>query len=150
MIKKVTLENLSSWSKLASQLWSTDKEELEEEFRQGAFPYEFLYDLSGQTVAFMSLSIRNDYVEGAKSSPLAYLEGIYVLEDHQQQQIARRLLEYAKKWAQEQGLDQIASDCLLNNAASQAFHQKLGFQEESRSVHYILNLEGEDDERTIF
>ena len=103
----------------------------------------FIIELS---IAFLSLSIRYDYVEGAKSSPVAYLEGIYVMEEYQQQHIARTLLEYAKKWARKQWLHQLASDCEWNNVASQAFHQKLGFTEVSRSVHYMLNLTEEEED----
>lgn len=140
MIKQVTIKTLPHWSRLASQLWSSNQETLEEAFRQGKFPYEFLYEKNGEVVAFMSLAIRKDDVEGATIRPIAYLEGIYVLEPHRQQDVAHDLVAYAKDWAKKQGFCQLASDCACENTISQAFHQKQGFQEVGRSVHYILDL----------
>lgn len=146
MIEEVTIESVQDWANLASQVWQEEPSYLVKEFREGLFPNEFLYQKDGKCIAFLSLSIRYDYVEGAKSSPVAYLEGIYVMEEYQQQHIARTLLEYAKKWARKQGLHQLASDCEWNNVASQVFHQKLGFTEVSRSVHYMLNFTEEEED----
>ena len=40
----------------------------------------FLCRLEGMAVGFAQCQLRRDYVEGAKSSPVGYLEGIYVKE----------------------------------------------------------------------
>ena len=115
----ITIESVQDWANLASQVWQKAPTSLVKHFCEGLFPNEFLYRKDGKCIAFLSLSIRYDYVEGAKSSPVAYLEGIYVMEEYRQQHIARTLLEYAKKWSRKQGLHQLASDCEWNNVASQ-------------------------------
>lgn len=139
MITPVTAETAKSWAHLASQLWSPQTPELEADFLAGRFPYEFLYWDNGRAVTFMSISIRQEYVEGGSSSPLAYLEGIFVLEPYQQTGIARQLIDYAKFWARKKGLSQLASNCQVTNLVSQQVHQALGFEEVSRTVNYILD-----------
>lgn len=37
-----------------------------------------LYSIDEKIVAFIYLSVRNDYVEGSESCPAGYVEGIYV------------------------------------------------------------------------
>ena len=83
MIKQVDSHSLSDWSALASTVWQTERTQLEADFKAGAFPYEYILWQNGRAIAFISLSIRKDYVEGAKTSPVAYLEGISVLSEYQ-------------------------------------------------------------------
>lgn len=95
MIEEVTESNVDEWALLASQIWSLSQEKLEVHFLSGKFPYEFIYRKGDNAVAFISLSIRKDYVEGTKGSPVAYLEGIFVLENYRNQQIANKLVDFA-------------------------------------------------------
>ncbi|WP_438478711.1 aminoglycoside 6'-N-acetyltransferase [Streptococcus pluranimalium] len=141
MIESVTKSNISEWAALASQLWSTSQESLVEEFLSHKFPYEFIYRKDGHVVAFMSLSIRQDYVEGTQGSPVAYLEGIFVLGAYQKLGIASRLLDFARSWAKKNGMKELSSDCSLENSVSQEFHQALGFREVSRSVHFVMKVD---------
>ncbi|MFC5630416.1 MULTISPECIES: GNAT family N-acetyltransferase [Streptococcus] len=139
MIKPVDSHSLSDWSALASTVWQTERLQLEKDFQIGSFPYEFLFWQNGRAVAFISLSIRKDYVEGAKTSPVAYLEGINVLSDYQRSGIAKELIDFARQWARNQGIRQLASNCELDNLTSQAFHSAVGFKEVSRTVNYVLD-----------
>ncbi len=90
-----------------------------------------------QPVAFMNLSLRFDYVPGAKTSPVAYVEGIYVIEEFRNSGIARGLIGFAEKWAVEHECRQLASDALLDNTVSQEFHTRVGFSEVERTVAFI-------------
>lgn len=140
-IVSVKKDEVKIWLGFASQVWSSDMDYLQEAFLNDQFPYEFLYWRAGKTLAWLSLSIRKEYVEGSSHLPLAYLEGIAVTQEARQQGIAQELLAFAKLWAKAHGCVQLASDCSLENIASQAFHHKMGFREVSRSVHYILNVD---------
>lgn len=140
MIEAVTKNNVSDWAALASQLWSKSEESLTKEFLSQKFPYEFVYRKEGRVVAFMSLSVRQDYVEGTQMSPVAYLEGIFVLEAFRKLGIASSLIVFAHNWTKKQGLKELASDCSLENITSQTFHHSLGFQEVGRSVHFVMNV----------
>ncbi|MDR6726346.1 aminoglycoside 6'-N-acetyltransferase I [Paenibacillus amylolyticus] len=91
-------------------------------------------------VGFIHLSIRTDYVEGSNSSPVGYVEGIYVEQECRNQGISKRLVEAGEKWAKSVGCTQIASDTELTNHSSQAFHAKIGFTEANRIVAFIKDL----------
>lgn len=85
---------------------------------------------------FAEVAVRHDYVNGCESSPVAFLEGIYVAPPHRKQGVARALVEEALSWASERGLSEFASDVLLGNEASLAFHEAVGFLETERVVYF--------------
>ena len=100
----------------------------------------FLCRLEGMAVGFAQCQLRRDYVEGAKSSPVGYLEGIYVKETCRRQGIARALLQCAEAWAKEKGCRELASDCTLETQESLRFHQNVGFAEANRIICFIKRL----------
>lgn len=91
-------------------------------------------------VAFIHVSIRNDYVEGAAELPIAYIEAVYVKPDYQKQGIGKKLINEAEKWALQNGCKQIASDTELHNAAGIEFHKHAGFTEANRIVCFVKEL----------
>ena len=92
-------------------------------------------------VAFVHVSIRNDYVEGSNDSPVAYIEAIYVKPNYQKRGIARMLVNVAENWAMQKGLRQLASDTPIDNKTSIKFHKKVGFTEVERVVCFIKDIE---------
>ena len=100
----------------------------------------FLYREHGEAVGFAQCQLRRDYVEGTETSPVGYLEGIYVREGARRQGIARRLLSACESWAKAQGCVEFASDCELDNTDSQRFHRAVGFEEANRIVAYVKKL----------
>ena len=88
-------------------------------------------------VGFAQCALRRDYVEGSSTSPVGYLEGIFVLPEHRRRGIARRLVDACQSWAQLQGCKEFASDCELDNLESQRFHQACGFTEVNRIVCFL-------------
>lgn len=112
-----------------------------EKFRNNKFPYEFFYfSSSEEPIAWISLSLRHDYVEGCQNSPTAYLEGIFIIPDYRSQGIDDKLLSFAISLAENRGISQLASDVEFDNQLSQNFHVKYGFREVGRTVHYVLEL----------
>lgn len=91
-------------------------------------------------VGFAQCSLRRDYVEGTATSPVGYLEGVFVLESHRRRHIAKDLVDACLIWAKKQGAREFASDCLLENAASIAFHHGIGFKEANRLVCFVRDL----------
>lgn len=87
-------------------------------------------------VAFAEISIRHDYVNGCESSPAAFLEGIYVAPAHRRAGAARALVETGLNLMQARGITEFASDALLDNTASHAFHRAVGFAETERVVYF--------------
>lgn len=88
-------------------------------------------------VGFAQCALRRDYVEGSSTSPVGYLEGIFVLPEHRRRGIAHRLVDACQSWAQLQGYKEFASDCELDNLESQRFHQACGFAEVNRIVCFL-------------
>jgi len=91
---------------------------------------------SGSTVGFVEASKRVDYVNGTTSSPVAFLEGLYVEPGARCRGVARALVESVVTWALQQGLSELASDSLGDNGAAHAAHRALGFEETERVVYF--------------
>lgn len=141
MILPLTRANQEEWARLCALLWpgSTAEDHLDD-LLEGNAQYEYLYYLGDEAVGFISLSIRNDYVEGTKSSPVGYIEGIYVRPECRGRGIARELVEFAKAWTRGRGLTELASDCDLLNDESRAFHKSVGFLEATTVVCFTMDL----------
>ena len=145
-ITRATGEALPQAAALACELWPghtpdellTEWEALPPE--EGAF---FLAEADGVPAGFAQCQLRRDYVEGTDSSPVGYLEGVYVREEYRGRGLARALLQACEGWAREQGCAGFASDCELNNTGSIAFHLGAGFTEANRIVCFTKRLREE-------
>jgi aminoglycoside 6'-N-acetyltransferase I len=91
---------------------------------------------SGSVVGFVEASKRVDYVNGTDSSPVAFLEGMYVTQSSRRHGVARALVESVVNWALDEGCRELASDSLLDNAVAHAVHRALGFEETERVVYF--------------
>lgn len=137
MVKKIKSSELYFAAELAACVWNCSKEELYEEFKASidrknvAF---FLKYSAGIPVGFAQCKLRFDYVEGTETSPVGYLEGIFVKEEYRKRGYARELLAACEQWAKEQDCNEFASDCELDNSESLAFHLKNGFNEVNRII----------------
>lgn len=142
MIRKAEEKDLKRAMDLALALWPGHApEEMEEGLAkvltEGAV---FLAFVQERAVGFAQCQLRRDYVEGTDSSPVGYLEGIYVAEDCRKQGYARELLRACEDWAREVGCAEFASDCELDNVQSLKFHLKVGFQEANRIICFTKKL----------
>ena len=144
MIRKAESKDLYILSELACQLWSDyTVEEMRSEFADmiakpdAAF---FLAYADETAVGFAQCQLRYDYVEGTDSSPVGYLEGIYVAEVYRKQGVARELLSACEGWAKEKGCTEFASDCELENTQSLQFHLNVGFEEANRIICFTKKL----------
>ncbi|MEQ8518441.1 MAG: GNAT family N-acetyltransferase [Cytophagales bacterium] len=97
-------------------------------------------DQNSNYAGFAVFSIRQDYVEGAKSSPTGYLEGIFVEENFRKKGIAKAIMKRGESWCKEMACSQIGSDTWLSDAESRQFHKKVGFWEEDELVHFLKDL----------
>jgi len=141
MIIAVTKEYEKAWAELCVELWPdlTVDSALRMSY-EGLFKHEFLYFENDEPIAFISLSVRNDYVEGTDSSPVGYIEGLYVKPEFRRKGIAEKLVEHAKEWSGKCGCIELASDCTLDNTVSQAFHKSIGFTEVNKIVCFVTKI----------
>lgn len=130
------------WLALRQQLWPhcTRQEHLAEMASLLAARKRFAqfveYDDAGVPLGFIEIALRTDYVNGADSSPVAFLEGIFVAPAARGTGVARRLVAEAEHWAKFMGCKEFASDAQLDNTASHAMHAALGFVETERVVFF--------------
>jgi len=141
MIKLLEEKDLQIWAKMCADVYPDTKAcEMLSEYKEGRFPNEYVYFKDEEIVGFISLSLREDYVEGTESNPVGYIEGIYVKSEYRDRGIARELIEYAKVWSKERSCCEMASDCLLDNTDSLAFHTSVGFKEANRIICFTMKL----------
>lgn len=144
MIQIAKMEHLSMVTQLANALFPCHSmEELREEMREfltSRSAMIAIYFEDNDAVAFAQCQLRHDYVEGTKSSPVGYLEGIYVEESRRRKGIAVELLECCEKWAAENGCTEFASDCEMDNLDSYHFHLSVGFAEANRIICFHKEL----------
>ena len=144
MICKATKEDATKIAKLAIQMWEDNiVEDLAEEFAEMVENDEaviFLLVEDGQPIGFAQCQLRHDYVEGTDSSPVGYLEGIFIESAYRNQGYAKQLLNKCEEWAKEKGCREFASDCELDNEGSLAFHLKMGFAEANRIICFTKEL----------
>ena len=94
----------------------------------------------GNVIAFAETPLRRDYVNGCNSSPVGFLEGIYVEAPYRGRGFARLLNKALEEWAAGLGCTEFASDVWLQNEAGQKAHEALGFEETDRVVFYAKRL----------
>lgn len=123
----------------------SDTDELSGEFKELLLDPQkavfYVAEAEGVLVGFAQCQIRNDWVEGSSSSPVGYLEGIYVEATYRKQGVASRLIAACEAWSRERACVEFASDCELENADSLAFHLAYGFTEVERTIHFIKRLD---------
>ena len=132
----------AGWLDLRLQLWFDQSAEslMPEMARFCAAPDRFgqflFLSSEGAAEGLVEVAVRTDYVNGTDSTPVAFLEGIFVVQGRRRQGIARALVSAAVAWARERGCSELASDAPLENKDSHAMHQALGFAETERVVFF--------------
>ena len=137
VVEKAGASELPAVAGLAARMWDHPAAELAAEFAALLDDPEaalFTAKQGGEPVAFAQCQLRHDYVEGTASSPVGYLEGIFVDEAHRKRGLAAALLRACEAWAKEKGCAEFASDCELDNTDSLRFHLSLGFTEANRII----------------
>lgn len=143
MLKKATIEDAHSIAELASCMWQSSLDELKQGFDdllKSGKAVVFLKYSDNELIGFAQCQLRYDYVEGTDSSPVGYLEGIFMKDEFRHRGYAKELLKKCEMWAKEQGCVEFASDCELNNEESLGFHLNSGFEEANRIICFTKRL----------
>lgn len=143
-IRAAGYQDLAELSGLGVLLWDHHTaDQLAEEFGAvlEAGGAQFFLAWDGEIpMGFAQCQLRWDYVEGTETSPVGYLEGIFVRAEYRHQGVAAGLLRACEDWALEQGCREFASDCELDNLDSLRFHLRLGFTEANRIICFTKQL----------
>lgn len=145
-IERCTSLDQPGWLELRMALWNDATAEEHRGYMAIALaqPERFLqlmvYDQKRTPAGFIEGSIRNDYVNGTESSPVGFVEGVYVIPSMRRKGVARMLFDAIGDWARARGCQELASDALIDNEASQRAHRALGFRETERVVYFAKPL----------
>lgn len=135
-------KDFERWQVLRQKLWSHTTEKENREFFD-----DFLKDTEkllvvvaksdeSELAGFLEAGIRQDYVEACETARVGYIEGWFVEADFRRQNVGRQLVEFAENWARQQGCEEMASDCELDNDVSLKAHLRVGYKEVGRSIHF--------------
>ena len=144
MVRKAEIKDMESVAKLAVLMW--DKHtvyELVNEFSEMIVRDKaciFLKYENDVPVGFAQCQLRRDYVEGTETSPVGYLEGIFVRKDCRKKGYAKELLAECEAWAKKNRCGEFASDCEIDNRDSFQFHKAMEFTEVNRIICFTKKL----------
>ena len=138
-VRRAGATDLPTWNAMRVALWpdagDTPEELLAQLARDDAGVWLGL-STNGEAVGFAEASIRRDYVNGTGTSPVGFLEGLYVDPVWRHSGVGRALVEAVEQWTRQQGCSELASDALIDNTASHAAHVAYGFEETERVVYF--------------
>lgn len=144
MVQKAILCDAEAIAALAFQMWDTHSvAELTAEFQSLICKEDsavFLCKENNHIIGFAQCGLRYDYVEGTQTSPVGYLEGVFVEAPFRHRGHGKELVSACEMWAKEKGCTEFASDCELSNTTSLLFHQKCGFLDVNRIICFTKTL----------
>lgn len=144
MIQRASVSDAWKVAQLAVKMWSSHTENaLAAEFESLIADENaavFVCFADQQMIGFAQCQLRFDYVEGTQSSPVGYLEGVFVDAPYRAQGYGKQLVAACEMWAREKGCSEFASDCELSNLQSLAFHLHSGFTEANRIICFTKRI----------
>ncbi|MEM7414151.1 MAG: aminoglycoside 6'-N-acetyltransferase [Gemmatimonadota bacterium] len=144
VVRRAQPEDESDWVRLRTALWPEWPDDHPTEVRAhltGSPDREvcFVAEVDGRLVGFAELRLR-EYAEECETSPVGYLEGIFVDPTARVRGVGRALVSAGEAWARDLGCTEMASDRDITNEESGAFHLAVGFDEAVRLVAYRKDL----------
>lgn len=143
IVREADFDDIAAWAELRAALWpSATIDEHQNELlavlsSPGKKIVTFLaVDQNGRLCGFAEAALRYDCVNGCDTSPVAFLEGIYVRREARGRNVGRTLCSTVEAWGRKQGCSEFASDALLQNDESHLFHKAVGFEETERVVYF--------------
>ncbi len=145
-VKPLSPPDHVAWCTLRSQLWPHVRYDdhvletqrlLSDKLTYSAF---IAFSSANLPVGFAEAAVRSDYVNGCHTSPVLFLEGIYVIPTARRAGVATALCAAIAEWGAARGLTEFASDTGVDNLYAQALHRALGFEETERVVFFRKRL----------
>lgn len=130
-------EHREGWLALRAALWGDEAGDPADLPEGGG---NFVALAEGRVIGFAEAAIRQDYVNGCDSSPVLFLEGLFVDPGHRRRGVAAALVAAVADWGRALGCSEFASDAEIDNLDSHAMHLALGFAETERVVYFRREL----------
>lgn len=137
-----TFADREDWVSLRRALWpDADDDDIARMLNEPThFAVFIARETNGRAIGFAEASLRHDYVNGCDTSPVGFLEGIYVVPLFRRRGVAAFLVRAVEQWTLAQGVSELASDALIDNVDSHRMHAALGFEETERVVAFRKRL----------
>jgi len=138
-IRPLTQADANIWAKFRHALWPEGS--LDDHANDiariliGGDYWGFVAIANGEAVGFAEVAVRR-YANGCETSPVPFLEGIWVAPAARRRGIGRQLVAHVEGFAKALGFREIGSDALIENRASHRAHGAWGFAETERVVYF--------------
>lgn len=139
-IENTSDRDRSAWARLRLQLFDdldpafneADMTAFSERMEQQVF---LAFGPNEEALGFAEVALCN-LVDGCLTSPVGYLEAIYVSPEGRGMGLGRKLLNPTIAWARAQGCTEFATDSDLKDESAQRFHLAMGMKETLRIVQF--------------
>ena len=114
VVRPVQPDDRTSWCDMRAVLYGEDPSlvpEIEAFFAGHSSLAAVFIAEDGVPVGFVELGLRN-YAEGCRTSPVAYVEGLYVAADYRRRKIGQSLIRAAEDWAKGRGSRRTRQRCV--------------------------------------
>lgn len=143
-IRLINAEDRDEWQRMRLALWpDLSPQELQTEMTEISadpmLPVFVIARPEGGLGGFIEAALR-PWATGCVTHPVGYIEAWYVDPDLQRQGWGGRLVQAAEAWAVEQGCQEMASDCELDNIISYQAHLALGYEETLRIIEFRKSI----------
>ena len=143
-IIRASNENLNQLTELALALWPNNEKDLIKSdlvYIIGHLNNRVLLAKSDEEyIGFIHMSIRSGFVEGADTTPVGYIEGVYVKPDYRRKGVAKELYHAGLEWLKSEKCSQIGADIGINDNMCPDFYIGMGYKEANRIICYINNI----------
>ncbi len=142
-LEKITRAEISQWKEMRKVLYHGVDDTFHDQEMVNIIQNEdwqclFVRD-DKKAIGFVELSHRN-IVDGCTSSPVPYIEGIYLMPGYRQKGIGKHVVKMLKEWCIKRGYNELAADTELENEDAQKFFTSVGFGETYRTVGFRCEL----------
>lgn len=140
----ITRNNFPLWRQFREAIYDTLEDEyhsreMEILLKSDAWHCWFVTDEHNEKIGLVELSLRN-IVDGCLSTPVVYLEGLYLKPEYRNKGLGTQLIKKLRNWCSDQGYSELATDTQITNIKAQQFYEKLGFEEVDRVVEYRIDI----------
>ena len=142
-VRRVTQEDKAEWLRMRKGIWPDAPDEymtfdMDELLASDNSLVIFACD-DGKPIGLTEAQIK-DSAEGCETSPVGYLEGWFVQEEYRGKSIVGIMTRVAEDWVREKGCTEVCSDTWVENPSSIRAHEKMGYLETERLVHFVKRL----------
>lgn len=145
-LRPIRLEDKSLWQEMRKDLYGADDtywqaDEIDHIKQSEDWHCFFITEGEADVVIGLAeLSLRN-IVDGCYTSPVPYLEGLYLLPTKRGMGYGEEVLRRLLQWAKQEGYQEFGTDAEADNTGAIRFYHRLGFKTVDTVVALKMDLD---------